>query len=62
MKTNMTHKILVLISKEANKQGYETVLTYSYDEWWLTISRADKGMLIIGNETQISDIEDWMQA
>ncbi len=68
MKTNMTHKILVLISKEANKRGYETVLTYSYDKWWLTISRAGTGtisragtgMLIIGNETQIGDIDEWM--
>ncbi len=62
MKTNMTHKILVAVSKEANKRGYKTVLNYSYDEWWLTISRAGKGMLIIGNETQISGIEEWMEA
>ncbi len=63
MKTNITHKILVLISKEANKRGYETALTYSYDEWWLTISRAGRcqGMLITGHETHISDIDEWME-
>ncbi len=61
MKTNMTHKILVAISKEAHKRGYKTVLNYSYGDWWLTISRAGKGMLIIGHETQISDIDEWME-
>ncbi len=60
MKTDITHKILVLISKEANKRGYKTALNYSYDDWRLSISRAGTGMLIIGHETQIGDIEDWM--
>ncbi len=62
MKTNMTHKILVAISKEANKRGYKTVLNYSYDDWRLSISRAGTGMLIIGNETKISEIEEWMKS
>ncbi len=62
MKTNITHKILVLISKEASERGYKTVLNYSYDDWRLTISRAGTGMLIIGRETQISEIEEWMKS
>ncbi len=63
MKTNMTHGILVAVSKEASKRGFKTALTYSHDEWRLTILRAGRcqGMLIIGHETKISDIEEWMK-
>ncbi|MCP4482164.1 MAG: hypothetical protein GY817_05130 [bacterium] len=61
MKTNMTHKILVLISKEAIKRGYTTTLTYEFAEWWLEIWREDKGTKLIKRTSRISDIEDWLK-
>ncbi|MCP3674430.1 MAG: hypothetical protein GY829_08185 [Gammaproteobacteria bacterium] len=62
MKTNMTHKILVAISKEANKQGYTTTLIYEYDDWWLEIGRDNKRVRLIDRDTKISDLEEWMES
>ncbi len=58
---NITHKILVAVSKEASKRGFKTELIYDQNEWWLGIPRVDKGMLFIGRATKIGDIERWMQ-
>ncbi len=62
MKTYMTHKILVAISKEAVKQGYTTTLIYEYDNWWLEIWRENKSVRLIDRNTKISDIEEWMKS
>ncbi len=61
MKPNITHKILVLISKEANKQGFNTELTYNHDEWVLYIFDKEDAILFDRN-TKISDLEDWMKS
>ncbi|MCP3672716.1 MAG: hypothetical protein GY814_20300 [Gammaproteobacteria bacterium] len=57
----MTHKILVAISKEANKRGFKTALTFEYNDWWLEISREGKGIPLINHTTKIGDIERWME-
>ncbi len=62
MKTDMTHKILVAVSKEALKRGYTTTLTYKYNDWWLKISREGKNIPFINRDTKISEIEDWMKS
>ncbi len=60
MKTNMTHKILVAVSKEASKRGFKEARTYNHDEWSLYIYK--KGDCIrIDRNTKIGDIEDWME-
>ncbi len=61
MKTNITHKILVLISKEATKRGYYTHIICVGGKWELYIF--DKGGAIyFDRNTKISEIEEWMQA
>ncbi len=69
MKTNITHKILVLISKEANKRGFKTTLTCDHGEWLLYMSKKD-GVRTrrkyyhtrIDRNTKIGDIEEWMES
>ncbi|MCP3675410.1 MAG: hypothetical protein GY829_13175 [Gammaproteobacteria bacterium] len=61
MKTNMTHTLLVAVSKEANKRGFNTELTYNHDEWVLYIFDKEDSILFDRN-TKISDIEEWMES
>ncbi len=63
MKTfcNITHKILVAVSKEAVKRGFKTALTYSHDEWSLYIYKKGDSIRIDHN-TKIRDIEEWMKS
>ncbi len=61
MKTNMTHKILVAVSKEATKRGYFTQIMWDDGEWSLYIHRRGDDIHIDRN-TKIGDIEDWMQS
>ncbi len=58
---NITHAILVAISKEATKRGFKAELTFEYNDWWLEISREDKGLPLINHATKIGDIERWME-
>ncbi len=60
MKTNMTHKILMAVSKEASKRGYTTTLTYRYDQWWLDVSSGEYVNKIIKRTSSIGALEDWM--
>ncbi|MCP4495058.1 MAG: hypothetical protein GY820_48325 [Gammaproteobacteria bacterium] len=60
MKTNITHKILVAVSKEAFKRGYFTFI-WNNGEWSLYI-RKPGSYIWIDRDTKISVIEDWMKA
>ncbi len=59
MKTNMTHTILLAVSKEATKRGYFTQIMWNDGEWSLYIQRRGDD-LRINRDTNISVIEDWM--
>ncbi len=60
MKNNITHKILVSISREANKRGFKTTLTCNQDKWSLYIF--DTGDSIrVDQHTKIGVIEDWIE-
>ncbi len=61
MKTNMTHKILVAISKEAVKRGLSSTLMCDEGEWSLYIHKPGD-YIWIDRDTKISEIEDWMHA
>ncbi len=60
MKTGITHKILVAVSKEALKRGLKTDLVYNHGEWSLYMY-VDIGRIRIGRDTKIRDIERWMK-
>ncbi len=61
MKTNMTHQILVAVSKEVSKRGYPTQIMWNDGEWSLYIQRR-RDNLHIDRDTKIRDIEDWMES
>ncbi|MCP4188860.1 MAG: hypothetical protein GY763_14745 [Gammaproteobacteria bacterium] len=59
MKTDITHTILVAISREAVNRGFRTTLEYDHGEWSLYIFGKGSPTWVDRN-TKISDIEDWM--
>ncbi len=59
MKTNMTHKILVAVSKEADKRGYFTFI-WNDGDWSLYIFNYGDSIWI-DRDTKIGEIEDWMK-
>ncbi|MCP4489304.1 MAG: hypothetical protein GY820_18630 [Gammaproteobacteria bacterium] len=59
MKTDITRKILVLISKEAWKRGYVRQFIWNNGEWSLYISNYGNPIWF-DRDTKISDVEDWM--
>ncbi len=61
MKTNMTHKILVAVSKEASKRGFNTALIYNHDKWSLHVYKKGDSIWFDHN-TKISEIEEWMKS
>ncbi len=61
MKTNITHKILVLISKEAHERGYFTQIMCDEGEWSLYIYDTSDSIWI-DRDTKISVIEEWMES
>ncbi len=60
MKTDITHTILVAVSKEATKRGYFTQIMWNDGEWSLYIHRRGDDIHINRN-TKISVIERWME-
>ncbi len=70
MKTNITHTILVLISKEALKRGFKTELVCDHGEWVLYTYKMGRSTNLrqgldhcmrIDRNTKIGALEDWMK-
>ncbi len=59
MKTDITHTILVAISREAVNRGFRTTLEYDRGEWSLYIFGKGSPTWVDRN-TKIGDIEAWM--
>ncbi len=59
MKTDITHTILVAISREAVNRGFRTTLEYGQGDWSLEGRKADDYMWIDRN-TKIGEIDAWM--
>ncbi len=59
MKTDITHGILVAVSKEALKRGFKTEFVCNHGEWSLYIYKKGDSLRIDRN-TRIGALEYWM--